>query len=544
MYPRDQNILFMLPFSVPFPPTYTPDHLFYSPGLSHKDLHLLTSSGVALMFSSALFTAFGLLALGIAFKRRRMRARLPPGPPGLFLLGNLRDMPHDKPHWLTYEAWAEKFGDIVYVEVLGRSMVILNSLAAVTELLEKRSASYSDRPPMPMANDLMGWHWDMVHMRYSNWWRIHRKTFHQSFQSRAVPAYYPIQMKATRTLLQQLSINPTGFVDHIRHHAGNVILNVVYGYELQSENDPYVHLAHEAMKGLNQAVHPGSFFVDFLPALRYLPSWFPGAGFKRKAKIWAKSSLALRDIPFENLKTSIAAGTAIPSFVADNLEKLRKQTPPADEEIIKNCAGIAYLAGSDTTVSLILVWVLAMTLNPEVQARARAEVDAVIGDRLPDFSDRERSSFPYIQAMLQETMRWAPVTPLAIPHMNMVDDEYNGYHIPAGTTVIGNIHAILHDATMFPEPHEFKPERFLSQDGEKSPLRPEAVAFGFGRRICPGRDLALNSAWIVIVSILKTYIIDKAVDSNGNYIVPKVEFSPGTVSWVQSITLLYNNDNV
>lgn len=93
-----------------------------------------------------------------------------------------------------------------------------------------------------------------------------------------------------------------------------------------------------------------------------------------------------------------------------------------------------------------------MTLNPEAQAQARAEVDAIVGDRLPDFSDRDRSSFPYVNAMLEETLRWGPVTPLgasvnqspllnslisaldaeAIPHMNIAEDEYAGYCIPAG----------------------------------------------------------------------------------------------------------------
>ncbi|KAF8213148.1 cytochrome P450 [Mycena galopus ATCC 62051] len=450
-------------------------------------------------------------------------------PPARWLIGNLRDIPHDVPQWLTCKDWAEKFGEVVYVEVFGKRKVILSSLTAVTELLEKRSANYSDRPPMHMANDLMCWHWDFVHMRYSDWWRLHRKTFHQYFQSRAVHACYPTQMRATRTLLQRLSQDPTHFADHIREHSGGVILQVVYGYQIRPENDPSPHFATSRWSDSLL----GSFLVDFLPILKYIPSWLPGAGFKRKAKIWAKSSLAVRDIPFENLKASIAAGTAVPSFSAANLEKLRQSNdlPPSFEEVIKNCAGMGHLAGSDTTVAFLLTWILAMTLNPEVQAKARAEVDAIIGDsRLPGFNDRDRSSFPYINAMIQETLRWGPAVPLAIPYMNIAADEYAGYHIPAGTEIVGNVFAILHDANLFPEPDKFIPERFLSQDGTDLPLRPETVAFGFGRRICPGRYLVLNSAWIVMASILKTYIIDKAVDADGKYIIPPMDFSGGTVS--------------
>ncbi|KAF7347917.1 Cytochrome P450 [Mycena venus] len=462
------------------------------------------------MPASVLFYVSFLLVVGIAYRRMRMRARLPPGPPGQWLFGNLRDIPHDIPQWLTYKHWGEKFGEIVYVEVFGKRKVILNSLTAVTELLEKRSANYSDRPPMVMANDLMCWHWDFVHMRYSDWWRLHRKTFHQYFQARAIPAYHPAQMRATRTLLQRLSKDPTRFVDHIREHAGGVILQVVYGYEIQPENDPYVALAKEAMQGLNQAVHSGIYIVDFLPVLKYVPSWLPGAGFKRKAKAWAKSSLALRDIPFENLKASLEAGTATPSFSADNLEKLKKSkgSPSSLEEVIKNCAGIAYLAGSDTTIAFLLTWILAMTLNPEAQAKARAEVDAIV----------------------EETLRWGQVVPLGIPHMNITADEYNGYYIPAGTTIVANAYAILHDADLFPEPDKFIPERFLPQDGKEPPLRPVNVAFGFGRRVCPGRYLALDSSWLVMVCIIKTYIIDMAVDADGKHIVPQVEFAGGVVA--------------
>ncbi|KAJ7293480.1 cytochrome P450, partial [Mycena rebaudengoi] len=460
--------------------------------------------------------------------RNRARLPLPPGPPGLAIIGNLRDIPHDRPQWQTYEDWARTYGDIVYIEVFGSSMVILNSIKAVTELLEKRSGNYSDRPPMHMANDCMKWYWDLAHMPYGDVWR---KTFHQYFQPRAVPAYHPVQIAATRTLLQQLLRSPSRFTDHIRQHAGSAILRVVYGYEIQSENDPYVALADEAMKGLTQAVNAGSFLVDFIPVLKHLPSWFPGADFKRKAKEWAKSSLELRDRPFAALKASIADGTAIPSFAADNLAKLKRSgTPlPAQEEVIKNCSGIAYLVLSDSEICIFRPFrQIAMVLNPDVQAKAQAELDTLVGNRLPEFSDKP--SLPYIDAMLDETLRWAPVTPLALPHRNIAADEYEGFFIPAGTTIVGNARAILHDPVMFPEPEKFKPERFLSQGGTAPPLRPEAVAFGFGRRICPGRYFALNSAWIAIVSILKTYNIGMAVGMDGEKIAPKVEFTSGTVS--------------
>jgi cytochrome P450 len=77
--------------------------------------------------------------------------------------------------------------------------------------------------------------------------------------------------------------------------------------------------------------------------------------------------------------------------------------------------------------------------------------------------------------------------------------------------------AILHDPTMYPDPDAFKPERFINTDGS---LRDDPVlnsAFGFGRRICPGRHFVDASFFIVVASILSVFNIEKGKDSDGTY---------------------------
>ena len=79
-----------------------------------------------------------------------------------------------------------------------------------------------------------------------------------------------------------------------------------------------------------------------------------------------------------------------------------------------------------------------MTIHPEAQKKAQAELDAVVGpDRLPTFEDRE--SLPYLNALLREVLRWHPVTPMGVPRRAVADDEFNGYHIPAGTMIIPHV---------------------------------------------------------------------------------------------------------
>jgi hypothetical protein len=104
------------------------------------------------MFDRPLVVILLLLATVIyGYCRLRTRAppgtKLPPGPKRLPIVGNLFDMPKENA-WLTYTDWAATFGDVVYVEVFGGPLVVLNSLKATTELFEKRSAIYADRPLM------------------------------------------------------------------------------------------------------------------------------------------------------------------------------------------------------------------------------------------------------------------------------------------------------------------------------------------------------------------------------------------------------------
>ena len=78
-----------------------------------------------------------------------------------------------------------------------------------------------------------------------------------------------------------------------------------------------------------------------------------------------------------------------------------------------------------------------MALHPGVQKRAQAELDIVVGSgRLPDY--RDRTALPYINALVKEALRWAPVLPFSIPHVSTEDMEYEGYFIPAGTMLIPN----------------------------------------------------------------------------------------------------------
>jgi len=98
----------------------------------------------------------------------------------------------------------------------------------------------------------------------------------------------------------------------------------------------------------------------------------------------------------------------------------------------------------------------------------------------------------------------------------MEDDVYNGYHIPAGTTVLVNIWGILHDEHRFPDPLAFNPDRFLPGSKLPQAIDPRAVIFGYGRRICSGKDVSHTALFIFMSMMLSTFDICDNVNPNGS----------------------------
>ncbi|KAF9016298.1 cytochrome P450 [Hymenopellis radicata] len=459
----------------------------------------------------------------IAFFHRRCSAGFP-------VLGNLFDMPTEK-HWLKFTEWAEEFGDVVYLNIPGTPIVILNSLKATNELMEKRSANYSDRPYSHMINDLMGWDFDVVFMGYSERWRKYRRLFRESFNQRAVDAYYPIQMAATNLFLKNLLDSPQDHMSHVQQLSGSIILRIVYGYDVTVKYPDYLALAEEAMRQIIEASTPGKYLVELMPFLKHIPEWVPGAGFKRQAALYKKTTEALIETPYQKIAPNLENGTALSCFVTQHMENMQEGDTTHDLQTIKNCAAVMFLAGADTTYAVLTSFMLCAVIHPEIQAKAQAEIDLVVGkSRLPNFEDRPH--LPYVEAMLLETLRWNPALPMGFMHRSMDEDVYNGHYIPAKSLIIGNVWAIFRNETDYPDPDSFKPERFLKSDGKDLPPNPAEVAtFGFGRRACPGRYLALNSAWLAIASMLAAFTLAPAQDEYGRDIVLEPLYTDGHIRY-------------
>ncbi|KAF5331769.1 hypothetical protein D9758_016643 [Tetrapyrgos nigripes] len=491
---------------------------------------------------------------GYLLRRPRQALSYPPGPRGLPIIGSFFDMltprtEHDA-QWAIYRDMGSMYhSDVLHIDVLGDHTVVLNSAKAAEELLERRSGIYSSRPTMRMANESG----NALHIMV------------EYFRSDAIAAHHPFIRQATSRLLRSLScIQSTTMVTQyddlqaiVRQHAASIILYTTYGITEQEDMDAFVELVNNSAESILTLVH-GTFLVDYFPLLRYVPE--------------------LLNKPWKQLRASISSGTGLSCFGTKSLQKFDLKFNAADatgdtsdlgmsktdsdtkmEEVIKNCAGVAYIgecralnsfpkfsfnialnitctAGSDTSVSLILISVFVLSHHPEIQVKAQEELDRVLGStanatQLPDFSDR--GSLPYVEAVFRELMRMYPGVPLGIPHCSVADDVYEGYFIPKGTTVVGNAWTILHDENVYPDPLTFNPDRFLrTEPSAKHSLNPdpELYAFGFGRRICPGRHLALDTSWLVLACLLATCNITRISSDKSKEIDPIADFAYGLVA--------------
>ncbi|KAJ6532740.1 cytochrome P450 [Mycena vulgaris] len=472
------------------------------------------------MLFKVIVLCLSILSLGLA-RRNRSRGVRPPGPPGLPVIGNALQIPQDR-QWLKWAEWKEKYGDVIRISILGTPAIVLSSMQAAIDLLESRGNIYSDRPTATMAGELVGWSRGLGYAQASNNPRFRelRRLFHQFMGPRACAdtTLLRIQEQENKSLLRKLLSDPDNFDAHARDCTSALILVLAYGYPA-NVGDPLglVKIAQDAMAGFAVASEPGRWWVDSFPALKYIPSWLPGASFQREAQRMRADLNKLFDIPYGFVKKEISSGRPNPSFLLSYLEEKNGQETTEEEELAQSFATALY---SETTPSALISFILAMALNPEVQDRAQAEVDALlipsnstqgsIPTRLPTFEDRDQ--LPYISAVVKEVWRWNPSVPLGLPHVVTQDD---------GSIVWANVWAILHDEEIFPDPFTFRPERYLTDDKAASTV---AAAFGFGRRICPGMHIAENSMFIAIATILCVFRISKSKDEYGKTIEPAVEY--------------------
>ncbi|KAI0796963.1 cytochrome P450 [Abortiporus biennis] len=481
---------------------------------------------------SAAFVTLIVLTIYELYKWRLQSFSLPPGPKGLPFIGNVLDMPSGEERWKAVDEMSKKYGNIMYLYFPNQPTIIVDSAQVAIDLLEKRSQIYSDRA-RGIVEKYIGWEWNLGSLPYGSVWRATRRCFHQYFNQNAVLSHQDIQIKETRTFLRRVLEHPEDCAQLSRLMFSASILRIVYGIKINDLSDEYFEMAEIAMHGFSLGRSPGLFMVEYLPFLQYLPSWFPGATFKKVAKHISPYVLAMRNEAFDKVKDAMISGNVEPCLTQTLITKIRTEQ---DEDVARNVTGVAFGASSDTSASASYAFLITMAQYPDIQQRAQAEIDAHLSpDKLLSRLEDVRE-IPYLRALLMEILRFRVIVPFGVPHRLIQEDFYNGYVLPKGTIVVPNIWSMLNNPEDYPEQEVFNPDRFLKDGAINPSVRdPTTIAFGFGRRICPGRPLAINSLLLQFASILQVFNVLAATDENGCPMNLNVRMSSGLVSMPEQV---------
>ncbi|KFZ24257.1 hypothetical protein V502_01249 [Pseudogymnoascus sp. VKM F-4520 (FW-2644)] len=474
---------------------------------------------------------FFALCLSIVQPRRRSRrsgARTPPGPKGYPLIGNLLDIPPTH-SWLQFKTWADQYGPLYRLRLGTREHVVISTEKIANDLLRERGNHYSSREQTFMATELLSDNLRPLLLPYNDRWRRVRKLMHRLTMPASALSYEPAQSLESKRLLFSLLHNPSAYQEIFEQYSGGLVFRIGYGKSIITGREEQLQRIIDVNHNLERIASPGAYLVDTFPVLKYLPTFM--APFKREAKRLHIIELGLFNELLNDVRIKVSEGRGQPCFAQTFLTEQTKLQLSDNEGAY--ALGTLFEAGTGTTAAAMMSFCLAMVLHPEWQKPLWEEVDRVCGDRMPEFSDIPQ--LPSVRATIKEVLRWRPVTAGGVPHLLIQDDIYDGIFFKAGTIVHANQWAIHREPALYPDPERFNPDRWLRPEYPtfKAPLSQfpslqNFSSFGFGRRICPGLNIAERSLYILTARIVWACEFSKQRGRDDKEIkVPSYDYTSG-----------------
>ncbi|XP_025828362.1 flavonoid 3'-monooxygenase CYP75B4-like isoform X1 [Panicum hallii] len=482
----------------------------------------------------------------VLFRKRAARktAPLPPGPRGWPVLGNLPQL-GGKTHQTLHEMTLV-YGPLLRLRFGSSNVVVAGSAAVAEQFLRVHDANFSCRPPNSGGEHMAYNYQDVVFAPYGPRWRAMRKVCAVNlFSGRALDDLRAVREREAALMVRSLVgqgsdalLVPLGKAVNVC--TTNALSRAAVGRRVfaAAGNEgarEFKEIVLEVMQ-VGGVLNVG----DFVPALRWLDPQGVVAKMKklhrrfddmmngiiadRKAGVIMPAGEEGKDLlglllamvhderPLAGAEEDRITETDAKALILDGgvlyiNNKKRKDYSPST--VCCSCLvdkhKNLFVAGTDTT-STIVEWSLSELIrHPDILRQAQDELDAVVGrGRLVSESDLPRLTF--FNAVIKETFRLHPSTPLSLPRMAAEECEVAGYRIPKGSELLVNVWGIARDPALWPDPLVFRPARFLP-GGSHANVDVKGgdfglIPFGAGRRICAGlswglRMVTLTSATLV-----------------------------------------------
>jgi len=483
---------------------------------SSADGSIITTLSQGIVLLASIVSA-AVLLIARAFMAKPLKDEhgnsIPNGPTGVPILGSfpfLTNYPE-----LTLDYWAKKFGPLYSMWLGNQLFVIISDPQIVKDLMVTNGAIFSSRKEMFLKSQIIFAGRGITATPYNDRWRKHRRISTGSLNSRAVDGYTDVLDYEATVLLRELyakgkagaaPINP-------QPHAGrcslNNMLTIVFGTRTDSIDHPLVGRALKISREFMNCTGPVSNMVDFVPILQKLPNYMTTRGKKLHAALLETYGGMINDID-----ARMQRGEEVPDCLVKTmlLTKDEEELSHLDMSIL--CS--AFMIGGVETTASIMQWFSALIpAYPEIQAKAHAELDRVVGrNRMPTVEDEK--NLPYIHAIIKEVERSHNPFWLGTPHTNTQDFTYRGQFIPKDTVLVLNTYTMHHDPARHPDPFTFNPDRYLSDSTTSAEsanlsnaMERDHWMFGVGRRICPGMWVAEREVWLSISRMLWAFKMEE-----------------------------------
>ncbi|KAL2896692.1 hypothetical protein RDABS01_038476 [Bienertia sinuspersici] len=442
----------------------------------------------------------------------------PPGPFALPIFGNWLQVGNDLNH-RRLAALSKPYGHVFLLKLGVRNLVVVSDPELACEVLHAQGVEFGSRPRNVVFDIFTGGGQDMVFTVYGDHWRKMRRIMTLPFfTNKVVNTYSPMWEEEMDKVVNDLKDNNNtigikarneGFV--IRKRLQLMLYNIMYrmmfdeGFE--SMEDPKFKeatLFNSERSRLAQSFDYN--YGDFIPLLRpFLRSYLSKCTDLQKRRLaffnnyYVQKRRKIMAANGENHKISCAI-----DYIIDAQNK-----GEVNEENVLYIVENINVAAIETTL-WSMEWAIAELVNhPKIQQKIRDEITTKLKGK--PITEANLEQLPYLQATIKETLRLHTPIPLLVPHMNLEEAKLGGYTIPSESKVVVNAWWLANNPEWWRDPHEFRPDRFLEEEGTtdvtvgggKVDFR--YLPFGVGRRSCPGIILALPILGLIIAKLVSNF---------------------------------------
>ncbi|GAA0184579.1 hypothetical protein LIER_31867 [Lithospermum erythrorhizon] len=443
-------------------------------------------------------------------KSNKSQPPLPPGPKGLPLVGNLLSL--DPELHVYFAQLSQSYGPILTLRLGGKLGIVISSPAIAREVLKDQDTIFANRDVPVAGKEATYGGTDIVWTPYGPEWQMLRKVcVREMLCNTSLDSVSDLRRKEVRQTIKYFysqAGSPVNIGEQMFLTVLNVITNMLWGGTMKGEERSNLGAEFREVVAEMTALLGFPNLSDFYPSL----AMFDLQGVKKKMKkLVHRFDVIFETMIEQRLKMDGVDGKGNDGKESiDFLQFLLKLKDQQDAKIpltmihVKALLMDMVVGGTDTT-SNSMEFVMAEMMNkPDILRKVQFELETVVG-KANIVEEFHIHKLPYLYAVMKEILRLHPVLPLLVPHCPSETTTVAGYTIPKGARIFFNVWAIHRDPTIWENPLEFDPDRFLNSKCDYSGNDFAYFPFGSGRRICAGTAMAERMFMFSVASLIHSF---------------------------------------